>query len=82
MVSIHPDNIPCLKGEKVQDGVAWKSERRLTWSWIHLWRTLDHWAAGQTGQHHRRHYLIHLNRLGAAETKTQHGGKKSAPSQI
>lgn len=47
----------------------WTGESRLTWPRIHLLRTLDHRAAGQTGQHHGCHYLIHLNRLRAAETR-------------
>lgn len=42
---------------------------RLTWPQIHLLRTLNHRAAGQTGKHHGCHYLIHLNRLRTTKTR-------------
>lgn len=42
---------------------------RQTWSRICLRRTLDHRAAGQTGQHHGGHDLVHLHGLGAAEAE-------------
>lgn len=44
-------------------------EVRQTWSRVCLWRTLDHRAAGETGQNHGRHDLIHLHWLWAAETE-------------
>lgn len=44
-------------------------EVRQTWSRVCLWRTLDHRAAGETGQNHGCHDLIHLHWLWAAETE-------------
>lgn len=38
-----------------------------TWSSICLWRTVDHGAAGKTGQNHGCHDLVHLYWLWAAE---------------